>query len=884
VAGELPGVTVSFMGEGGRIVASSARERLGDLHEGAARVMRGEVDEFEVTAEAAAGSATMREGVSRPIVFEGRRVACLALAAPLAVARTYANVVRHWVLSSLRAKREEERRREHLVQVEQQFREVLEFCPAALSVTDEDGKLVFHNKRLREIMRYPEEEIDGIDTRRFWADLRERERAISVLRSRGGQIRDQEVCYKTRDGEPVSALVSYTQMAGRGDRISFAGASRVAWIYDVTELKRAEAALRERTASVGLLQAVAVAANEAATAEEACGSAWGGSAPTPGGPWDTSTPSRRTDRRARPGGRVAPRRPRALRAVPRGDRGLTLRLGRRAARPSPGERQAGLDGRPLQGSRLPAREGRGRGRHQGRLRFSRAGRTRGRGSPGVLRGRGSRAGRAAARADGQRRHPARTGGRARAGRGRAASGQGGGGGREPGEERVPGGDEPRDQDAHDGRARHGRPARGGGPAGEGEGRVEAIRVSGRHLLSVIDDILDFSRIEAGRLELERTDFPLADVPEQVRSIMAPQAAERGLELRFTYGGHVPPVVRGDPTRLAQVLLNLVGNALKFTHEGGVAVAVSSRPEGEGRVRLRFEVRDTGIGMTPGQAAGLFQAFAQADRSTTRRYGGTGSGWRSAGGWSRPWAGEIGVESAPGGGQPVLVRGPARGRRRGGRGRAGRPRPGLGAAAAPPRGRGRGGEPGAAAGDARPPRPRGRLRRERRRGGRAGRAERFDAVLMDVRMPVMDGVEATRRIRALPPPAGRVPIVRLTANVVASERERYLAAGMDACLAKPVDWGRLFAVLARLGEDPARAAEPSRASPGRARGGSSPPRASARAGRRCSTARRSAGSSPSYPPGRGRTCCGWRSRTRRGAAPPSRRCRPVRRSCWRRRTS
>jgi len=111
VAGELPGVTVSFMGERGHIVASSARERLGDLHEGAARVMRGEVDEFEVTAEAAAGSATMREGVSRPIVFEGRRVACLALAAPLAVAQTYANVVRHWVLSSLRAKREEERRR-----------------------------------------------------------------------------------------------------------------------------------------------------------------------------------------------------------------------------------------------------------------------------------------------------------------------------------------------------------------------------------------------------------------------------------------------------------------------------------------------------------------------------------------------------------------------------------------------------------------------------------------------------------------------------------------------------------------------------------------------------------------------------------------------------
>src|SRR5919202_2032075 len=151
VAGELPGVTVSFMGEGGRILASSARERLGDIHEGAARVMRGEVDALEVTAETAARSATMREGIGQAIVFEGRRVLCLALAAPLPVARAYAGIVRHWVLSSLRARREEEKRREHLLRVERQFREVLDFCPAALSATDDDGRLVFHNRRYREI-------------------------------------------------------------------------------------------------------------------------------------------------------------------------------------------------------------------------------------------------------------------------------------------------------------------------------------------------------------------------------------------------------------------------------------------------------------------------------------------------------------------------------------------------------------------------------------------------------------------------------------------------------------------------------------------------------------------------------------------------------------
>src|SRR3954451_5288046 len=244
VAGELPDVTVSFMGEGGRILASSARERVGDVHEGAARVMRGEADAFEVTAGTAARSATMREGIGRPIVLEGRRVACLALAAPLPVARAYANIVRQWVLSSLRARREEEKRREHLVRVERQFREVLDFCPAALSAPDDDGRLVFHNRRYREIMRYPKEEMDGIDTRRFWFDLGDGGRTQAVRRSRDGEVRDQEVVLKPRDGEPVSFLLSYPQVAGRGDRISFVGASRVAWLYDITELRRAEAARR----------------------------------------------------------------------------------------------------------------------------------------------------------------------------------------------------------------------------------------------------------------------------------------------------------------------------------------------------------------------------------------------------------------------------------------------------------------------------------------------------------------------------------------------------------------------------------------------------------------------------------------------------------------
>ncbi|HEX8374470.1 MAG TPA: ATP-binding protein, partial [Geminicoccaceae bacterium] len=334
--------------------------------------------------------------------------------------------------------------------------------------------------------------------------------------------------------------------------------------------------------------------------------------------------------------------------------------------------------------------------------------------------------------------------------------------------------------------------------GRQKGYVAAIRTSGRHLLSVVNDILDFSRIEAGRLELERVDFSVPGLLEEVRSLLAPQARERGLELRFELDEHSPPIGVGDPTRLRQVLLNLVGNALKFTHEGGVAVAVSSRPEGEGRVRLLFEVRDTGIGMTPGQAAGLFQAFAQADRSTARRYGGTGLGLAISRRLVEAMGGAIGVESAPGAGSLFWFEAPFE----------------VGdAAVASER----------ATFDPASVRPLRLLLAEDIElnrdllGDMLGRhghevvfaedgaeaveraaAGGFDVVLMDVQMPVVDGVEATRRIRALPPPAGRVPIVAQTANVMASERERYLAAGMDGHVMKPVEWGDLFAALARHG--------------------------------------------------------------------------------------
>jgi signal transduction histidine kinase/DNA-binding response OmpR family regulator len=329
--------------------------------------------------------------------------------------------------------------------------------------------------------------------------------------------------------------------------------------------------------------------------------------------------------------------------------------------------------------------------------------------------------------------------------------------------------------------------------------VEGIRTSGRHLLAVINDILDFSRIEAGRLELERVDFALTEVLERVRQLTAPQATERGLELGFVLDEHSPPVIRGDPTRLQQVLLNLVGNGLKFTHRGGVTVHLTHSMEGDGRVRFRFEVRDTGIGMTPEQVAGLFRPFTQADRSTVRRYGGSGLGLAISRRLVEAMGGAIGVESAPGQGSRFWFEAPFEV----GDVVAVAERIALRPATVPPLRillaedialnqeiitemlRQYGHQVVVAANGA--------------EAVELAARERFDLVLMDVQMPVMDGVEATRRIRRLPPPAGAVPVIALTANVMASEQARYLGAGMERCLTKPLVWPDLLAALAAVAD-------------------------------------------------------------------------------------
>jgi PAS domain S-box-containing protein len=326
-------------------------------------------------------------------------------------------------------------------------------------------------------------------------------------------------------------------------------------------------------------------------------------------------------------------------------------------------------------------------------------------------------------------------------------------------------------------------------------RLDVIRQSGESLLAILNDVLDLSKIEAGKLELEQAEFDIAELSRGALAAFTATAQSKGLAFELKVARGARGVYRGDSVRVRQILYNLVSNALKFTETGGVKVAVSRRNK-----RLVLSVADTGIGVAPDKLNGLFQKFEQADASTTRRYGGTGLGLAICRDLAQLMDGVIRAESTPGAGATFTVE---------------LPLPRL--AAAPAKPEKRRSEPSAPIADV-------ALRvlaaedngmnqlvlrtlleqvgvepvmvSNGREAVAAWAREPWDLILMDVQMPDMDGPTAAGVIRARERAEGRprTPIVALTANAMAHQVAEYMQAGMDDFVAKPIEAGRLYAVI------------------------------------------------------------------------------------------
>jgi signal transduction histidine kinase/ActR/RegA family two-component response regulator len=327
-------------------------------------------------------------------------------------------------------------------------------------------------------------------------------------------------------------------------------------------------------------------------------------------------------------------------------------------------------------------------------------------------------------------------------------------------------------------------------------RLDVVRKSGDMLLAILNDVLDLSKIEAGKLELEAIPFDILDVARGAHAAFTALAHKKGLSFDLKVEPEAIGVYRGDSTRVRQIIYNLVSNALKFTPEGEVRVHVAAVDPG-----LEIRVSDTGIGIPPDRLASLFQKFEQADASTTRRFGGTGLGLAICRELAQLMGGSIAVESLVGQGSTFTVILPLEK---------------LAEPAAQP-----------SSDEARPAADFGErplrilaaednqvnqlvlktllhqvglhpvLVDDGRAATEAWEAEAWDLILMDMQMPVMDGLAATRHIREREAATGRprTPIIALTANVMAHQIAGYRAAGMDGFVAKPIEVSRLFDAMA-----------------------------------------------------------------------------------------
>ena len=338
--------------------------------------------------------------------------------------------------------------------------------------------------------------------------------------------------------------------------------------------------------------------------------------------------------------------------------------------------------------------------------------------------------------------------------------------------------------------------------------AETVRHSAEALLAIINDILDFSKIEAGKLELENTDFDLRTAVEEVVDLLAEQAHEKGLELSCLFPAAAPTALRGDPGRLRQVLTNLVGNAVKFTVAGEVILKVAVEGQTGEAVMMRFEVKDTGIGITRQARQRLFQAFTQADSSTTRKFGGTGLGLTISKQLAELMGGEIGVESEPGKGRTFWFTARLQTRPEFVTLAAGSETAlkGLRALVVDDNATNRSilRHQLAAWGMHADEVEDGPSALERLRAG-AGRGEGYQLALVDHQMPGMDGMELTRAIKADPALAS-LPVVMLTSLGSRAEAVSW-PEGISGWLTKPVRQSRLLdCVMNALGEG-ARAPAP-----------------------------------------------------------------------------
>ena len=329
--------------------------------------------------------------------------------------------------------------------------------------------------------------------------------------------------------------------------------------------------------------------------------------------------------------------------------------------------------------------------------------------------------------------------------------------------------------------------------------AETIVTSGDQLLTILNDLLDVSKLEAGKLDLEVIPFRPVRIIEETVAVMATRAEEKGLGLNTAVDPEIPDSLMGDPNRLRQILLNLLSNAIKFTQEGSVSLALESDAEDEDQVSLCFSVTDTGEGISREARDRIFSAYAQESVDVARKYGGTGLGLVICRQLAELMGGELTLESILGEGSTFRLTAPFE--------------------LADP------GEAAEAYADE-PEEERVRplklllvednninrtvaLNMLKKRGhdvtmainGKEAvkrvRGQDFDAVLMDRHMPVMDGIEATRRIRRMKGPVSKIPIIGVTAAATKQELGACLASGMDACVTKPIDPKELAAALSRL---------------------------------------------------------------------------------------